>query len=58
MGVGASLHGRASALGARLVVAERTVEAHVSQIFVKLGFPESTDMHRRVVAVLTFLRNG
>jgi serine/threonine-protein kinase len=46
------------ALAARLFVAERTVEAHVTQIFVKLGLPESTDLHRRVVAVLTFLRNG
>jgi hypothetical protein len=32
------------------------VEAHVTQIFQKLGLAESADQHRRVLAVLTFLR--
>ncbi len=45
------------ALAARLVVAERTVEAHVTQIFLKLGMQESADLHRRVLAVLMYLRS-
>ena len=44
------------AIAARLVVTERTVEAHVTQIFQKLRLPESPDQHRRVLAVLAFLR--
>jgi DNA-binding NarL/FixJ family response regulator len=44
------------AIAARLVVTERTVEAHVTQIFHKLGLSESADQHRRVLAVLAFLR--
>lgn len=41
----------------RLVVAERTIEAHISSIFGKLDLPASPDHHRRVLAVLTLLRN-
>ena len=44
------------AIAARLFVTVRTVEAHVTQIFQKLGLPESPDQHRRVLAVLAFLR--
>lgn len=44
------------ALAARLVVTERTVEAHITQIFQKLQLAESPDQHRRVLAVLAFLR--
>jgi DNA-binding NarL/FixJ family response regulator len=44
------------AIAAQLFVTERTVEAHVTQIFQKLRLPESPDQHRRVLAVLAFLR--
>jgi DNA-binding NarL/FixJ family response regulator len=42
----------------RLVVSERTVEAHVRHILVKLDITEPEDGHRRVLAVLTFLRGA
>lgn len=45
------------AIAARLFVSERTVEAHVTQIFQKLHLSESQDQHRRVLAVLAFLRS-
>jgi DNA-binding NarL/FixJ family response regulator len=44
------------AIAARLFVTGRTVEAHVTQIFQKIGLPDSRDQRRRVLAVLAFLR--
>ena len=44
------------AIAARLFVTDRTVEAHTKHIFSKLSLPESRDQHRRVLAVLAFLR--
>jgi DNA-binding NarL/FixJ family response regulator len=38
------------------VISERAVEKHVTSIFSKLGLPPAEDDHRRVLAVLTFLR--
>jgi DNA-binding NarL/FixJ family response regulator len=40
-----------------LFVTERTVEAHIKQIFMKLGLREEPSNHRRVLAVLAFLRS-
>jgi DNA-binding NarL/FixJ family response regulator len=46
-----------AAIAERLVVTERAVEKHVTSIFAKLGLAPATEDHRRVLAVLTFLRS-
>ena len=43
-------------IAAELVVSEGAVEKHVSSIFTKLALPPAEQDHRRVLAVLTFLR--
>jgi len=45
-----------SAIAERLVVTERAVEKHVTSIFAKLRLGADSDSHRRVLAVLAFLR--
>jgi DNA-binding NarL/FixJ family response regulator len=42
----------------RLFLSPKTLEGHVGSIFRKLGIGEAPEYHRRVVAVLTFLRAG
>jgi DNA-binding NarL/FixJ family response regulator len=44
------------AIAARLVVTERTVEAHSQQVFQKLGLLDDPSTHRRILAVLAYLR--
>jgi DNA-binding NarL/FixJ family response regulator/class 3 adenylate cyclase len=44
------------AIADRLYITLRAVEKHVTSIFAKLDLPASTDDHRRVLAVLLFLR--
>jgi DNA-binding NarL/FixJ family response regulator len=48
--------GRSNAgIGQALYVTEGTVEKHVRSIMMKLRLPESSEVHRRVLAVLAFL---
>ena len=44
------------AIAEQMVVTERAVEKHVTSIFSKLDLPPAPEDHRRVLAVLTFLR--
>jgi DNA-binding NarL/FixJ family response regulator len=46
-----------SGIAERLVVTERAVEKHVTSIFGKLRLPQAAEDHRRVLAVLAFLRS-
>ena len=42
----------------QLWLTEKTVETHVSSILAKLDLPPDADTHRRVLAVVTFLRRA
>lgn len=55
--LGLMAEGRSNrAIAERLVVTERAVEKHVTSIFARLSLPMAQDSHRRVLAVLAFLR--
>ncbi len=45
------------AIGERLFISPRAVEKHVTSIFTKLRLPAAAEDHRRVLAVLTYLRS-
>ena len=45
-----------AAIAQRLVVSASAVEKHISNIFAKLGLPPDDAQHRRVLAVLAYLR--
>ena len=42
----------------RLVVSAGAVEKHISNVFMKLGLEPEEGAHRRVLAVLTYLRGA
>lgn len=44
-----------AAIAKRLYLSERTVEAHVRHVLMKLDIPQSEERHRRVLAVLAYL---
>ena len=45
-----------AAIAKSLFLTERAVEKHINSLFHKLGLTEEPDVHRRVMAVLAFLR--
>jgi DNA-binding NarL/FixJ family response regulator len=56
--LGLMAEGRSNqAIAERLVVTERAVEKHVTSIFQKLRLTATPEDHRRVLAVLAFLRS-
>ncbi len=57
--LGLMAEGRSNkAVADRLFITEHTVEKHVQNILAKLQIPASTDDHRRVLAVLTYLNSS
>jgi DNA-binding NarL/FixJ family response regulator len=47
-----------AAIARSLFLTERAVEKHINSLFHKLGLTEETDVNRRVMAVLAYLREG
>lgn len=57
--LGLMAEGRSNqAISQILFVSTKTIEAHVRQILLKLGLRESPDDHRRILAVLMYLRSS
>jgi len=57
--LGLMAEGRANpAIARHLVVSDKAVEKHVSNIFLKLDLPPTAGDHRRVMAVLRWLEGG
>jgi DNA-binding NarL/FixJ family response regulator len=55
--LGLMAEGRTNAgIARQLWLTEKTVETHVSSILGKLALPQSPDDHRRILAVLAYLR--
>ena len=44
------------AIARRLFISDRTVESHIARVLQKLDVPDDTEGHRRVLAVLAYLR--
>jgi DNA-binding NarL/FixJ family response regulator len=47
-----------AAIARSLFLTERAIEKHINSLFHKLGLSEEPDVHRRVMAVLAFLREA
>jgi DNA-binding NarL/FixJ family response regulator len=47
-----------AAIAKSLFLTERAVEKHINSLFHKLGLSDEPEVHRRVMAVLAFLRDG
>ena len=57
--LGLMAEGRSNhAIATRLGVGDKTIEAHVHNVFMKLQLEETADDHRRVLAVLAYLRGA
>jgi DNA-binding NarL/FixJ family response regulator len=57
--LGLMAEGRSNqAICAKLFLSPKTVETHVNRILQKLGLPPAAEDHRRVLAVLTYLRDA
>ncbi|GAA2716559.1 response regulator [Actinoplanes palleronii] len=56
--LGLMAEGRSNAaIGAELSIVEASVAKHIRSVLQKLGLPQTEETHRRVLAVLTFLRS-